>query len=162
MPNWCEGVLKLRGNKDNLIKFVFDNLIVIKKDGKYPLCENYDMTDFELCIDKRKQDVWFKDSRRLFLTGNIDWWFEKPLHSREEEIYIQCLDIKQAWDIDADYWMKVSQDYDLDVSLVAFEKGMCFSREILIENKELKRNVQKSYDSWKGYCWDVYDPRLGG
>lgn len=168
MPNWCEGIMKLRGNKENLLKFALEELIRVERKSFFEINhkklfgEDFDYTDYQLYVDNEKQDIWFKNSRRMFITQNIDWWFDNAFNVREEENYIQCLDIKQAWDIDVDDLLKIAQEYNLDIKVIAFESGMQFHREILIENGKLEKNITKQYDNTKEYEWEVYDPRLGG
>ena len=171
MPNWCEGVLKLRGLKKDLLNFAFNNLERYWYDGtqnaQIPLIENVDYTDFEITIPEhtimegRHSWVYFKNSKRMFLEKDLHWWFETNLNEEDKDIYTKVIDVRQAWDLDVDYLQKISQEYNLDVKITGFESGMCFIRDIEIIRGTIFKNEEKNY-KWQEYEWEVYDPRLGG
>ena len=166
MPNWCSGVLKVRGKKKDLLNFLNNG---IERYG-YPRDENNEYTKYSLDaqIDEfgdifcKKTDsehnswLYFKDSRRLFIEKNIEWYF---YNDEEDEEEIQVLDIKQAWRLDSDYFVKISKKYNVDFRMIGFECGMAFNQEIeVIKGKLILDKVYEYGD----YNWEVYDPRLGG
>jgi len=165
MPNWCEGVLKVRGKKKELLNFINSGII---RYG-YPRDELDDYTQYPLDVkidkygdlfinetdDKNHSWLYFKDSRRLFIEKDVNWLF----WDEEDEEHIQCLDIKQAWRIEPYYLIEISKKYNVDFRVMAFECGMCFSQEIEIIKGELTLYKENQYDD---YNWEVYDPRLGG
>ena len=163
MPNWCEGILKLRGNKKDLVNFVMNVLErYVYKSSSNELCSvevSYD--DFgELEIELNDDSyIYFKNSRRVFLTQAVSWYFNTKRDDPDGEQYIQLLDIKQAWDIDTDYFVKLSMLYRLDIKIDAFELGMQFTRHIEIIQGDIVRDDTQKYNN---YDWEVYDPRLGG
>ena len=168
MPNWCSGVLKVRGKKKDLLNFLNNG---IERHG-YPRDESYEYTKYPLDAeldkfgdvfcketdDEHHSWLYFKDSRRLFVDKNIEWYFS----SNEDEEIIQVLDIKQAWCIDADYFVKISKQYNVDFKLMCFEQGCQFVQEIEVVKGNIKKNKTKDYKRYKNYAWSVYDPRLGG
>ena len=82
MPNWCKGVLKVRGKKKNLLNFLNNG---IERYG-YPRYVNDDYTKYPLgvkiddwgCYFVEKTDsehdswLYIKDSRRCFIEENIE------------------------------------------------------------------------------------------
>ena len=166
MPNWCEGILKLRGKKKNLIKFVENTLIryidniETYKTEEIPLEASINEYGgfFVPASTKLNRDwIYFKDSKRMFVTSYIDWDFYEE---KENHIYIQQIDVKQAWNINSEYLLKIAQDYDLDIKIMAFEKGMQFTREIEIIDGKIINDIKTEYGN--EYKWKVYDFRLGG
>lgn len=66
---------------------------------------------------------------------------------------------KGAWDISSEPYINLSKQYNVDIKIEAFERGMEFSRYILIEKGELKEDKEIKYDD---YVWDCVMPNLGG
>lgn len=164
MPNWCEGVLKVRGKKKDLLNFINNEIVRYgyprtETDGYslYPLDVKFDEFGdlfIEETDEKNHSWLYFNNSRRLFIEKNVEWHFWN-----EDEDELQVLDIKQAWRIDEDYFVDISKKYNIDFKIMAFECGMCFSQEIEVIKGELTQNKENTYDD---YNWEVYDPRLGG
>ena len=168
MPNWCEGVLKVRGKKKDLINFLNNG---IERYG-YPRDENNDYTKYPLDIQVDKYGeylikqtdsehnswLYLKDSRRCFIESNIEWYLVED----EDDECIQCLDIKQAWRLEPDYFKEISKIYNIDFRMIGFEMGGIFTQEIEVIKGEITIYNVNSYDDYKKYMWEVYDPRLGG
>lgn len=166
MPNWCEGVLKVRGKKKDLLNFVCNGL---ERRGypedshyeytKYPLNEQIDeYGDIFINHTDKEHHSWlyFKNSRRLFIEDNIEWNF----YGDEDEEQIQVLDIKQAWRLEPDYFIDLSEIYNIDFKMMGFECGCCFTQEIEVVKGNLILDKVNEYQ--EKYNWEVYDPRLGG
>lgn len=171
MPNWCKGVLKVKGKKKDLLTFLNNG---IERYG-YPRDENGEYTKYPLNIqtdeygetfvnhtdEKDNSWLYFKDSRRCFIETSISWYWDTSDVEDLEEEYIKCLDIKQAWRLEPDYFKTISEIYNIDFKIIGIECGMGFSQEIEVVKGEItyKENVFKDY---KEFEWEVYDPRLGG
>lgn len=166
MPNWCEGVLKVRGKKKDLLNFINN---CIERAG-YPRNENYKFTHYPLNAKSEYEDelfinvtdkehnswLYFKNARRLFIEDNVEWYF----YGEDDKEQIQVLDIKQAWNLEPDYFVKISKEYNIDFKMMGFECGMCFTQEIEVVKGELILDKVNEYK--EEYNWKVYDPRLGG
>ena len=121
MPNWCKGVLKIRGKKENLINLIQNE---IERYGFPSTTDSYTKYPLDLKIDEygdvfvnhtdNEHNSWlyFKDSRRLFIEENIEWYFDDY---DEEEIHV--LDIKQAWRLEPEYFVELSKKYKYHESL---------------------------------------------
>ena len=167
MPNWCEGVLKLRGIKKDLLSFaknVFARHMygasIIDDSVEIPLdmsINKYGDVFIPLSIKDDRDWIWFKDSKRMFPTKDIEWhlWNDDT-----DEEYVVELDVKQAWDIDTDYLLTLARTYNLDIKITAFELGMRFTREVEIVDNKVIRDKKTEYGD--EYDWEVYDSRLGG
>ena len=171
MPNWCKGVLKVRGKKEDLLNFLNDgfrrygyskepveNYAPILK-VEYPLNINKDEFGNILLYETDKENnswLYFKDSHRCFVTENIEWYLDDI---DDEDISINYIDIKQAWDLDSDYFKEISKKYNIDFRILGFEAGMLFTHEIEIIDGQITLDKKlKYYD----YEWEVCDPRIGG
>ena len=166
MPNWCKGVLKIRGKKKDIINFLNNGIerYGYPRDGeeytKLPLNIQYDELRDIFCEKTDEEHhswLYFKDSRRLFIEENIEWFFT---YGEEDEEEVHALDIRQAWRLEPDYFVDISKKYNVDFKMVGFECGCGFTQEIEVNKGNLILNKVNQYG--EDYNWQVYDPRLGG
>ena len=145
MPNWCEGTLKIRGKQKDIRQFL--------KEGLEPAMGSkvvYNSTE-QIRYDG---SVWIKNTRRGFV-DDVDVWFDK----RENDQMIIALHASFAWRIDAYPLIGVSQEYNIDLRIYGFERGMEFCQDIeVIDGKITKDDVIEYED----YLWDCPCPLLGG
>lgn len=168
MPNWCEGTLKVRGKKSDIVKWVKENLIAYSlklsnyEDGT-PYYEsipdskgvivNYDDPESEeICIEVTK-DTHIDGTHRNFVLEGRYWALE--VHG----IMILVLDFKAAWAIDSQPYVDMSQKYHVDFRLYGFEQGMQFNQEVIVECGQLIADKEITFDD---YDWECINPRLGG
>lgn len=165
MPNWSKGVLKIRGKKKDIINFLNSGIerYGYPRNGEdyteLPLniqCDEFGDIFCEETDEEHHSWLHFKNSRRLFVNGNIEWYFNDDENIEE----VVALDIKQAWRIDEEYFVDTSKTYNIDFKLMVFENGCCFTQEIEVVKGELILNRTTEYK--ENYAWEVYDPRLGG
>lgn len=161
MPNWCEGILKIRGKHENVFKLLVENLqvwetVITKEPLEVKEVLNkeaieIDYEDFEICL---KKTAYIKGTCRNFTEENhINVW------KRKDGTACIAIHIKGAWDIESDTYIELAKKYNVDIKIEAFERGMEFSRFILVENGELKEDKEIEYDD---YVWDCVMPNLGG
>lgn len=162
MPNWCEGMLKIRGKQEDVFNLLADNLQVWKtiiiKEPKLNMREEIDKE--AIVVDKEGESIWvektayIKGTRRNFVEPNeIDVWKGKDGNA------CIAVEFKAAWDVESEPYIKLSKAYNVDIKIEAFERGMEFSRYILIENGNLKEDKKTEYDDYVGEC---VMPNLGG
>ena len=162
MPNWCEGMLKIRGKQEDVFNLLADNLQVWKtiiiKEPKLDMREEIDKE--AIVVDKEGESIWvkktayIKGTRRNFVEPNdIDVWKGKDGNA------CIAVEFKAAWDVESEPYIKLSKAYNVDIKIEAFERGMEFSRYILIENGNLKEDKETEYDD---YVWECVMPNLGG
>lgn len=163
MPNWCEGNLKIRGKKKDVIAFLENEILKVYQSKLFetPKTENIKMEFIGYCyvyaLEADKSFLYLKDSARCFIEQN------------EIEIYVYSdtnksptyvtLNIKQAWGIEEDLFEKLSKKYNLDFNIFASEKGMEFEQYITIIDGEITRNETKEYDD---FYFEAINPELGG
>ena len=162
MPNWCEGMLKIRGKQEDVFNLLADNLQVWKtiiiKEPKLDMREEIDKE--AIVVDKEGESIWvkktayIKGTRRNFVEPNeIGVWKGKDGNA------CIAVEFKAAWDVESEPYIKLSKAYNVDIKIEAFERGMEFSRYILIENGNLKEDKETEYDD---YVWECVMPNLGG
>ncbi|WP_072520463.1 hypothetical protein [Gemella massiliensis] len=164
MPNWCEGNLKIRGKKKDLISFFEHEIVIVKFDEILSSPEqipikfvNDDMECvFSFSEKNFLSDLYLKKSYRFFIENDvIEFW-----HDGEESICYVTLDIKQAWDIDVQkILIKHSEKYNVDFNIFACDKGMEFERYVTVISGELVRDEERKYED---FSFEAINPRLGG
>ena len=162
MPNWCEGMLKIRGKQEDVFNLLADNLQVWKtiiiKEPKLDMREEIDKE--AIVVDKEGESIWvkktahIKGTHRNFVEPNdINVWKGKDGNA------CIAVEFKAAWAVESEPYIKLSKAYNVDIKIEAFERGMEFSRYILIENGSLKEDKETEYDD---YVWECVMPNLGG
>ena len=164
MPNWCEGNLKIRGKKENIIKFLEEGTSLLEglwepKEIK-PKIEINNCDEIEIKnLDKLKEIdlLYIKGTHRNFI-GPVENGIY--IYDIDEKEQIICLEnFKAAWGIDADALRVISNRYDIDIKIYAFEAGMEFNQDIeIIKGKIIKDDEIK----FENYQWECIEPNLGG
>lgn len=155
MPNWCEGMLKIRGKQEDVFNLLTENLLVweFKFGGRESVDENaieINRQDFEIRVQKTAH---INGTCRNFVEPNdINVW------KGEDGNACIAIEFKGAWSIKSEPYVKLAKEYNVDIKIEAFERGMEFSQYILIENGELKEDKEIKYDD---YVWDCVMPNLG-
>ena len=163
MPNWCEGNIKIRGKKKDVISFLENEILRVKltKVPEEPKTENIKMKfngfSYVYELENNKDVLYLKDSTRCFIEQSI---IEIYLYSdtNKSPSYV-TLNIKQAWGIEENLFEKLSDKYNLDFNIYASEKGMEFEQYITIIDGEITKNETKKYDD---FYFEAINPELGG
>lgn len=164
MPNWCKGNLKIRGKKENIIKFLTEGTSLL--DGFWepkeikPEIEVNDCDEIEIKnIDKIKgiDFLYIKGTRRHFIDPIEN---EIYIHNTDEKEAVICLEnFKAAWGIDTEALRVISKRYSIDFKIYAFESGTEFNQDIeIIKGKIVKDEEIK----FKDYVWECIEPNIGG
>lgn len=163
MPNWCKGNLKIKGKKENIIKFLKEGTCLVEGFWEPKQIEvEIEINDYgEIEIknvdrEKARDVLYIKETTRHF----IDPIENEIFVYNEDEEQIICLEnFKAAWSIDAEKLRTISEKYDLDIKIYGFECGMEFNQDIeIIKGKIIKDNTIK----FKDYIWECIEPELGG
>lgn len=154
MPNWAEGVIKVRGSKDDIRKFLIEGVRPSHFSYSTEKVEaEIDEDEFELTM-KSAYGFYIKNTRRAFIDGEINWWFD--------DVDLEVLTIesfKQAWVVEASEFSEISKEFNLDIKIYAFENGMEFNQDIEIHKGEIIKNQVIRFDDYK---WECLYPELGG
>jgi hypothetical protein len=165
MPNWCEGNLKVRGEKENIKRFLLEAfqpihpaiLQMLRPDIKAPEV-NVTEDKWSMTIESTGTDGFYvKGTRRNFIESNsIEW----EIRDEDAETHILIIEnYKAAWGIEAEPLAKLSKEYELDFKIYAFEQGMEFNQDIEIHKGEIIKNDEIQF---KDYEWECILPNLGG
>ena len=143
MPNWCEGMLKIRGKQEDVFCLLINNLsvwkTVLQKEPSISIVEIPDEDGIKIDVKNKTIHV----NNLAYINGNS----------------CVALEFKGAWVINSEPYVNLSRKYNVDIKIEAFERGMEFSQFILIEKGELKEDKDIKYDN---YVWDCVMPNLGG
>ena len=151
MPNWCVGTLRVRGKSKDLQNFVLKGLKPVDYLGN-----GY----AELELDKflnvsRNKTCWIEGTRRGFV-NDLDVSFEDY---EDNSIHTIALDVKFAWGISADDLLKICKNYNVDMKIHGFEKGMQFNQIIEIVDGKILKDEELQFED---YQWDCICPDMGG
>ncbi len=162
MPNWCEGYLKIRGKKEDIVNFVENEIRLVKSKDIFSEPEYLEIKMIKDSYEYRfehknsfKEYLRLKNARRFFVESE-----EISFYYHEDEVCYLTLEIKQAWCIDVqELLVEHSKNYHVDFNIYASESGMEFEQYITVVNGELVKNEEKVYiDFW----FEAINPELGG
>ena len=161
MPNWCRGTLKVRGKKENILKFLQEGLEVCGYfsgyvEGEKPKVEVDKYGDFRISCDKDARSYWIVGTHRNF----IECLNFEPMGYGKDGIYTIIVEhFCAAWGIDAEALAEISKKYHIDFRIYAFERGMEFNQEIEILNGNITMDKEIKF---KNYYWECPCPEIGG
>lgn len=152
MANYCEGLLKLRGRQEDVFTFLTNEVHV------------YDVNDIVIdsAININKTSSKIILSKAAHIEGTERNLLEPATICVDKDVNGNAciaLNFKAVWKVYSEPYIEFSKKYHIDIKIDAFEKNTEFSRHILIENGELKKDIEKHYDN---YIWDCIMPKLGG
>ena len=145
MPNWIEGVLKIRGSEDNVKKFMRETLTGLYEEH---------IPSLNCVIFHVSEDSYFKDSKRLFVAKEPDIEFDDY-----SDNHVYLIEVKQAWDFDIPYFVEQSKKYQIDFRITGYECGMQFSHMFEIDKGTIITDISLKYND---YEWECPFPTLGG
>ena len=177
MPNWCEGSLKVRGTKENILNFIKNGLKAYT--GKWVNSEYVeeevdqskwlDFSYFDINdpgygpIEFNGADWWIHidDTKRAFVNETIPIQFYE---TSVENKYIAVASIKQAWEFRVCDWLNIANEYDVDLKLYGIEQGAGFWQELSIVDGVIVENSIHGHDSsdYSSFVWDCPFPWMGG
>lgn len=154
MPNWCEGTLKVRGTKSNLIKFVLKGLHPVDYYGN----DKESLEIDEHSFISSDHDCWIESSERGFVEGlHLD--IDDLEYEDEDTKQVIFLHARFAWRIEANSLLEVCKKYNVDMRIYGFERGMEFNQEIEIIDGEITIDREITFDD---YRWKCPFPDIGG
>lgn len=172
MPNWAEGNLRIRGTHENILNFLREEVVWCAygeefggEAKEYPVVVNYDEQygsieigqPEELAQRKGKGEPWLyiKDTMRNFPEiGNYDLY----LHPNAETD-ILCFECRAAWGFHSDPYLEKARKHQVDIKIIAYERGMEFKQTIEIVGGEIVRDEDTQYEDWD---WEAEFPHMGG
>lgn len=170
MPNWIEGVLKIRGDFDNIKKLLSEEVKAYHytdtNTGNYATeeinngfkCEEYDDSYYEVSYGI-ESSAWlhFKGSDRAFVDDT-----EGIVIILDDPKAVTSVHIRQAWGFRYEYWVGLSKIYNVDLRLYGVELGMMFTEEVEIKDGEITLDNGKQYENFSEFIWKVPFYDMGG
>lgn len=162
MPNWCEGYLKIRGKKEDIVNFVENEIRLVKSKNVFSEQEYLeikmidDLGEYSFNYKKSfREFLHLKNTRRFFVESE-----EISFYYYEDEVCHLTLEIKQAWGIDIqELLVEHSKKYHVDFNIYASEMGMEFEQYITVVNGKLARDEERTYTDFQ---FEAINPNLGG
>lgn len=152
MANWCEGWVKFRGPKENLINFIQSEF-----NGANPVFnEEYN----ELTPNIPAKYIFLPSLRRAYVDNDAVEEANDCVCLNEDGIGVFTVKINHAWSVTGQGYPEFVAKYKLDVRGKCYERGMEFAEEF-----EYKSNgVQTLYKvhEFEDYIWECECPTLGG
>lgn len=148
MANWCEGTLKIRGDKESIRRFLLDICVHKKR------CIQEDKREMVLTIPE-DEEFYVKGTCGNFIQSHeINWNKFEPV--LEISHYIG------AWCIDAERLIQLSCEYQIDLKIYTFECGAMENVDFEVHKGQLIKNRFIHFDSYEEYRWECLEPDLGG
>lgn len=158
MPNWCEGELKVRGKKKNIIRFMEEGI-----QPMTPLAENLEKIKFTqgkystYAMSTCKKKYLIIEAGRAFID---EFMIEfENLESDETDILVEAFPARFAWKINAEKLQDIAKKYNIDIKILGFECGGQFNQLVEIVNKKIIKNEIITY---KDYQWECPFSKMGG
>lgn len=152
MPNWCEGWVKFRGPKENLMKFIESEF-----DGAHPV---FDEHFNEIIPNVLGRDTFLNSLRRAYVSSDDLADSNGGICLCEDNNGLFITKINHAWSVEGQGYPKLAKKYGLDIRGKCYECGMNFAEEFEYKSNgdEVLYNVYKFED----YIWECECPTLGG
>ncbi|HEL1261550.1 TPA: hypothetical protein TVN91_000466 [Streptococcus equi subsp. zooepidemicus] len=165
MPNWCSGVIKIRGKRDNIKAYLKDLFKPLSLWGG-ELQVNVQENDFyiKFCVKDQYKDLdgldevikmydkgptfdrWYlKSTSRAFIDQGKEISFDFWCDEQEDEI-LTIEGFKQAWSIVPEEYTQLSDKHQVDLHIFGYEKGMEYTQEVEIIKGKITKNKETEYD----------------
>lgn len=153
MPNWIEGTMKLRGKREDILRFFREGV-----DASAP----HKLED-QVKDESSDDSIWIRFTNEPHIKGTRRAFIESDYAEMYGDVGIVCVNIKQAWTFcsveDLCVWKRISDTYNVDLKLYGIECGMEFTQEVIIIRGEEPKVNERRYEDWE---WDCPFPRMGG
>lgn len=163
MPNWCEGILKVRGTKENIVNFLQNALKCVdvwgNEEEKHEVKLNeFDDIEFRVKKEIKHPDFHIEGTHRNFIEIPNETFI--LYESDKADIYCICLyNYRAAWGITAEPLRELSEKYGVDLKIYGFERGMAFNQDIEIVGGKIIKDKEIKFED---YIWECTNPELGG
>lgn len=163
MPNWSEGYLKIRGKREDLIKFIENEILLmtyIDTDNIEEQNIELKFYDFEYLFGyekSEKQYLYLKNSQRFFIEDeSIRFQYDE----RDNAPHYLLLHVRRAGSvINEKMLVKDSEKYHLDFNVYAVERNMEFEEFLTVIDGKLAKSETRCY---KDFSFEAINPELGG
>lgn len=162
MPNWAEGVLKIRGTRANIKRFLTEGLSPINSFASIQQALGKPVTVPEVEVKEDKWDFQMSTKEGFYIKGTRRAFFERPIVWDFQDRTLEILTIdsfKQAWGVEVSKFAELSKEYGVDFKIYVFERGMEFNQDIEVVEGEVIKDEEIQFAD---YEWECLFPALGG
>jgi hypothetical protein len=152
MPNWCEGWVKFRGSKENLMKFIQSEF-----NGSHPV---FDDRFDELIPNILVKSTFLNSLRRAYITDDDLVDANGGICLNEDGIGVFIAKINHAWSVTGQGYPELAKKYKLDIRGKCYECGMNFAEEF--EYNSNGDEILYKVHEFDDYQWECECPTLGG
>lgn len=152
MANWCEGWVKFRGPKENLMKF-----IQYEFDRAHPV---FNEKFGELLPNILARYTSLKSLKRAYILDNDLADSNGGIYLDDNGIGIFIAKINHAWNVDRQGYPELAKKYKLDIRGKCYECLMNFAEEF--EYNSNGDEVIYKVHEFEDYIWECECPTLGG
>lgn len=168
MPNWNAGILRIRGKREDVIKFLTEgvNAYEFRSNGKIsseylPISKDELYTFDDDCIEYKRNNIYVEGTTRGFICEYNCLVYISNDTDNEGRIYTY-VDYRQAWGINENELADISAKYHLDFRIFAAEAGMGFWIDLEILDGEITKLEEYGNMSYNEYIWNCPIPNVGG
>lgn len=152
MPNWCEGWVKFRGPKENLINFIQSEF-----NGAHPV---FDERLNELIPNIFVRSTFLNSLRKAYISSNDLADSNGGIYLDENGVGVFIAKINHAWNVDGQGYSELAKKYKLDVRGKCYECLMDFAEEF--EYNSNGDEILFKVHEYDDYTWECECPNLGG
>ena len=160
MANFVEGYLKVKCTKAELkalLSNIFYDGATIKEDewGIDVVELNTTFPGFGAVLSDSKKEY------NGYLKVDSGYFTTRGMLDTETRVFL--LGKYQAkWSLDMEYFKRISKEYNIEVKVEVYEKGMLFTHVLHCNNGNVVLNKRVNYNTTEDYIWDVACPDFGG
>lgn len=152
MANWCEGWVKFRGKKENLINFIQSEF-----NGAHPV---FDESFNELIPNVLVRSTFLNSLRKAYINSNDLSDSNGGIYLDKNGIGIFVAKINHAWNVDSQGYPELAKKYKLDIRGKCYECLMDFAEEF--EYNSNGDEILFKVHEYDDYTWECECPTLGG
>lgn len=152
MPNWCEGWVKFRGKKENLINFIQSEF-----NGAHPV---FDERFEEIIPNILERSTFLNSLRRAYISSDDLADSNGGICLGEDGIGVFIAKINHAWNVTEQGYPEFAKKYGLDIRGKCYECIMEFAEEF--EYNQNGDEVLYKVHEYDDYTWECECPTLGG
>lgn len=150
MPNWCEGWVKFRGTKDNVVKMIES----VFNGAKPEILDNFIAPQIPTDRVIRMKSL----VRAIVKPVDIECANYNVYTKGEEALFI--VKINHAWNVSKQGYSDFAKKYKLDIKGKCYETLMRFTEEF--EYNSNGEEVFYKVREYNDYIWECECPTLGG
>ena len=144
MANWCEGILKIKGERKDIVDFLKNALEIETTSEKPEVVDNEDGIE----LINNYNDCYVKNTKNGFIDCNL---YYGRNHNFIAVKYYQERFIK------TEELAAISECYNLDFKILAKEVGCMVIQDIEIHKGMIVKDICKEYDDRDTFIWDAPD-----